>query len=138
MCIRDSRCGSGPACRPRRRGGGAHSRWSGRRGWPIGCDRCRCSTLAEAPLPASSTGIGHTRWATHGGPTNVNAHPHRGGVDGKLALIHNGIIENFRGLRSGLIDEGVQFLSETDTEVVAQLLARSYDKVGDLTDLVVG
>jgi glutamine---fructose-6-phosphate transaminase (isomerizing) len=86
------------------------------------------------PLPGSSTGIGHTRWATHGGPTDVNAHPHRGGADGKLALIHNGIIENFHSLKSGLIREGVQFLSETDTEVVAQLLARSYDATGDLTE----
>jgi len=86
------------------------------------------------PLPGSSTGIGHTRWATHGGPTDLNAHPHRGGADGKLALIHNGIIENFHSLKSGLISEGVQFLSETDTEVVAQLLARSYDVTGDLTE----
>jgi len=90
--------------------------------------------LAEVPLPESSTAIGHTRWATHGAPTDENAHPHRGGVDGKLALIHNGIIENFHGLRASLIDDGVEFLSETDTEVVAQLLARSYDKVGDLTE----
>ncbi|HEY5248610.1 MAG TPA: glutamine--fructose-6-phosphate transaminase (isomerizing) [Dermatophilaceae bacterium] len=90
--------------------------------------------LAVAPLPMSSTAIGHTRWATHGAPTDENAHPHRGGVDGKLALIHNGIIENFHGLRSALIDDGVTFLSETDTEVVAQLLSRSYDKVGDLTE----
>jgi glucosamine--fructose-6-phosphate aminotransferase (isomerizing) len=90
--------------------------------------------LAVAPLPDSNTAIGHTRWATHGAPTDENAHPHRGGVDGKLALIHNGIIENFHALRSALIDDGVVFLSETDTEVVAQLLARSYDKVGDLTE----
>jgi glucosamine--fructose-6-phosphate aminotransferase (isomerizing) len=90
--------------------------------------------LAEEPLPGSSTGIGHTRWATHGGPTDANAHPHRGGEDGKLALIHNGIIENFHALKSRLIAQGVQFLSETDTEVVAQLVARSYDRTGDLTE----
>jgi glucosamine--fructose-6-phosphate aminotransferase (isomerizing) len=90
--------------------------------------------LAQEPLPESNTAIGHTRWATHGGPTDENAHPHSGGQDGKLALIHNGIIENFHSLRAGLIEDGVQFLSETDTEVVAQMLARSYDKVGDLTE----
>ena len=90
--------------------------------------------LAQEPLPESSTGIGHTRWATHGGPTDLNAHPHRGGEGGKLALIHNGIIENFHSLKSRLIGEGVQFLSETDTEVVAQLLARSHDSTGDLTE----
>jgi glucosamine--fructose-6-phosphate aminotransferase (isomerizing) len=90
--------------------------------------------LALAPQPDSSTAIGHTRWATHGAPTDENAHPQRGGVDGKLALIHNGIIENFHSLRSALIKDGVVFLSETDTEVVAQLLARSYDKVGNLTE----
>jgi glucosamine--fructose-6-phosphate aminotransferase (isomerizing) len=90
--------------------------------------------LAEVPLPKSDTAIGHTRWATHGAPTDLNAHPHLGGGDGKVALIHNGIIENFHGLKSALIDEGVLFLSETDTEVVAQLLARSYDEVGDLTE----
>jgi glucosamine--fructose-6-phosphate aminotransferase (isomerizing) len=90
--------------------------------------------LADVPLPESRTAIGHTRWATHGAPTDENAHPHCGGEDAKLALIHNGIIENFHTLKSGLIDEGVEFLSETDTEVVAHLLARSYDKVGDLTE----
>ena len=89
--------------------------------------------LAQEPLPESSTSIGHTRWATHGGPTDQNAHPHRGGKDGKLALIHNGIIENFHALKSGLIGDGVEFLSETDTEVVAQLLGRAYDRSGDLT-----
>ncbi|WP_322613509.1 glutamine--fructose-6-phosphate transaminase (isomerizing) [Dermacoccus abyssi] len=82
--------------------------------------------LEADPLPESSTGIGHTRWATHGGPTDANAHPHRGGADGKLALIHNGIIENFHPLRNELLADGVEFTSETDTEVVAHLLAKAY------------
>ncbi|MDE9367194.1 glutamine--fructose-6-phosphate transaminase (isomerizing) [Luteipulveratus sp. YIM 133132] len=90
------------------------------------------AVLEEQPLEASSTGIGHTRWATHGGPTDANAHPHRGGTDGKLAVIHNGIIENFHSLKGELQEDGVEFASETDTEVVAQLLARAYD--GDLTE----
>jgi glucosamine--fructose-6-phosphate aminotransferase (isomerizing) len=88
--------------------------------------------LVDAPLPASRTAIGHTRWATHGGPTDQNAHPHRGGDDGKLALIHNGIIENFHSLKTQLLADGVGFASETDTEVAAQLLAQAY--AGDLTD----
>jgi glucosamine--fructose-6-phosphate aminotransferase (isomerizing) len=86
------------------------------------------------PLPVSTTGIGHTRWATHGGPTDENAHPHRGGKDGKLALIHNGIIENFHSLKMSLIESGVAFESETDTEVVAHLLADAYERAGDLTE----
>ena len=88
------------------------------------------AALEANPLPESSTGIGHTRWATHGGPTDANAHPHRGGADGKLALIHNGIIENFHPLRNELLADGVEFTSETDTEVVAHLLAKAYK--GDL------
>ncbi|MDN5780266.1 MAG: glutamine--fructose-6-phosphate transaminase (isomerizing), partial [Humibacillus sp.] len=90
--------------------------------------------LEADPLPPSTTGIGHTRWATHGGPTDENAHPHRGGADGKLALIHNGIIENFHSLKGSLLNRGTVFTSETDTEVVAHLLAAAYEQHGELTD----
>ncbi|MBJ8347446.1 glutamine--fructose-6-phosphate transaminase (isomerizing) [Antrihabitans sp. YC2-6] len=74
---------------------------------------------------AGSTGIGHTRWATHGGPTDRNAHPHKD-VSGKVAVVHNGIIENFSPLRAELEAEGVEFLSDTDTEVAVHLVGRAY------------
>src|SRR3954447_10365964 len=83
--------------------------------------------LVEEALPASTIGIGHTRWATHGGPTDRNAHPHVS-ADGSVAVIHNGIIENFAVLRNECEAAGVEFTSETDTEVVAHLLAAVYTR----------
>jgi len=82
--------------------------------------------LAERPLPAATVGIGHTRWATHGGPTDRNAHPHLS-ADGTVAVIHNGIIENFAALRAECESAGVEFRSETDTEVAAHLLSAAYE-----------
>jgi glucosamine--fructose-6-phosphate aminotransferase (isomerizing) len=81
--------------------------------------------LAEEPLPAATTAIGHTRWATHGGPTDRNAHPHVS-ADGNVAVIHNGIIENFAPLRAECEAAGIEFSSDTDTEVAAHLLAAAY------------
>ncbi|MFF8725517.1 glutamine--fructose-6-phosphate transaminase (isomerizing) [Streptomyces sp. NPDC015171] len=89
--------------------------------------------LLERPLPAGSTGIGHTRWATHGGPTDANAHPHLDNA-GRVAVVHNGIIENFAVLRAELAERGHELGSETDTEVVAHLLAEAYSSCADLAE----
>ncbi|MEU8464281.1 glutamine--fructose-6-phosphate transaminase (isomerizing) [Streptomyces sp. NPDC029003] len=89
--------------------------------------------LVQRPLPAGSTGLGHTRWATHGAPTDVNAHPHLDN-SGRVAVVHNGIIENFAALRTELAERGHRLESETDTEVVAHLLAERFDAAGGLAE----
>lgn len=90
--------------------------------------------LSLDALPGS-TGIGHTRWATHGGVTDANAHPHRSNSGG-VALVHNGILDNFGELKAELESEGCSFRSETDTEVLANLLQREYDAAGGAREAV--
>ncbi|MFI2075579.1 glutamine--fructose-6-phosphate transaminase (isomerizing) [Streptomyces triculaminicus] len=89
--------------------------------------------LADRPLPSGPTAIGHTRWATHGGPTDANAHPHLDNP-GRVAVVHNGIIENFAALRAELAERGHALGSETDTEVVAHLLSEAFSSCGDLAE----
>src|SRR5580658_9051662 len=78
------------------------------------------NVIAESPIHGSF-GIGHTRWATHGRPTEENAHPHRDG-SGTLVVVHNGIVENYLTLKNALIAKGHKFVSETDTEIIAHLI----------------
>ncbi|MFE5209581.1 glutamine--fructose-6-phosphate transaminase (isomerizing) [Streptomyces sp. NPDC056600] len=89
--------------------------------------------LGEHPLPAATAGLGHTRWATHGAPNDVNAHPHLDDA-GRVAVVHNGIIENFAVLRAELEERGHRLASDTDTEVVSHLLAEEYSACGDLAE----
>ena len=91
-------------------------------------------THGGADMPGA-VGVGHTRWATHGEPNEINAHP-QVSADGKFAVVHNGIIENYARLKQELIRKGCTFVSETDTEVVAELLAYGYRQCGDVFEAV--
>ena len=86
-------------------------------------------------IAKSTIGIGHIRWATHGVPNTVNAHPHSCNC-GRVAVVHNGIIENYKELKAKLEKQGCTFRSQTDTETVAHLVASEYAKCGDLTEAV--
>lgn len=87
------------------------------------------AALIAGDPPRGGCGISHTRWATHGGVTDANAHPHTD-ASGRLVLVHNGVIENYQSLRDQLIADGHAFLSETDTEVLAHLVGREYERAG--------
>ena len=93
-----------------------------------------CERTADGKNCPGTVGIGHTRWATHGAPTDINAHPHMSN-DGKFAVVHNGIIENYIALREELIQKGYRFESQTDTEVIVHLIEMYY--TGDLKKAVI-
>ena len=84
-----------------------------------------CERTADGKNCPGTVGIGHTRWATHGAPTDINAHPHMSN-NGKFAVVHNGIIENYIALREELIQKGYRFESQTDTEVIVHLIEMYY------------
>lgn len=92
--------------------------------------------LVETKKTQGFTGIAHTRWATHGAPSERNAHPHFSGQDKKIAVVHNGIIENHEAIRTRLEQEGFEFLSDTDTEVIAHLISFHLNKTQNLLEAV--
>ena len=95
----------------------------------------RLAENIEGKTFASTSGIAHTRWATHGGPTDANAHPH-GDCTGHISIVHNGIIENFHTLKKRLIEQGHTFSSDTDTEVITHLIEQHYDPSKGLVQAV--
>ncbi len=95
--------------------------------------RCLEELMSKEPLPSAHVGIAHTRWATHGAPCRKNSHPHPN-ADHTIAVVHNGIIENYQTLRSSLIRKGYKFLSETDTEVIVHLISEYFE--GDIVKAV--
>ena len=111
---------------PEQRAPGAPRPRGGSRCWPT-------SPVRRREADRAPWGIGHTRWATHGAPNDVNSHP-QVSQSGRIAVVHNGIIENYARLKEFLESKGIAFVSETDTEVVAQLLDYYYE--GDLLDAV--
>ncbi|MBP5577821.1 MAG: glutamine--fructose-6-phosphate transaminase (isomerizing) [Treponema sp.] len=96
------------------------------------CDKREAELIAQmGQFVKGSVGIGHTRWATHGEPSDVNAHPHTN-VSGSIAIVHNGIVENYAKLKAWLQNQGVVFRSQTDTEVIAHLINYFYDQTGEI------